>query len=94
MQIWYVRFVGSFMLGFILQMHSEYLVFNENVRAGLAIGALGAFTTFSTFSYETYCLVRDGEIFRAGINIFSNVLLCLVAVWLGIVGVKLIAGRI
>jgi CrcB protein len=90
----FVNIVGSFILGFILQMHSEYLVFNENVRVGLCIGVLGAFTTFSTFSYETYCLVRDGEIFRAGINIFSNVLLCLVAVWLGIVGVKLITGRV
>ena len=89
----FVNTFGSFILGFILQMHSEYLVFNENIRVGLSIGVLGAFTTFSTFSYETYCLVKDGEIFKAGFNIFSNVFLCLVAVWLGIVGAKLISGR-
>jgi CrcB protein len=51
----------------------------------VGVGFLGAFTTFSTFSYETFRLFEEGSAFLATFNIASNLLLCLIAVWIGIV---------
>jgi CrcB protein len=46
-------------------------------------GFLGALTTFSTFSYETAMLIIEGAYFRAFLNVFLNVSLCLAATFLG-----------
>jgi CrcB protein len=51
--------------------------------AGLT-GILGGYTTFSSFSFETYELLRDGEIWRGILNVSASVLLGLAAVWAGI----------
>jgi CrcB protein len=45
---------------------------------------LGSFTTFSTFSIETLNLLEQGDVMRAVTNIVLSVLVCLVAVWFGV----------
>jgi len=54
------------------------------LRAGLLIGVLGGFTTFSAFSIETWNLIEDGALLKAGLNAGLSLVLCLGAVWIGV----------
>ena len=83
-----VNVVGSLMMGFLYILLVERMILSAEWRAVLLIGLLGAFTTFSTFSLETLNLFEQGEQFRAVMNIFLSVGLCLGAAWLG-----MLAGR-
>jgi len=78
-----VNILGSFLLGVVLYLVQERGVLPPAWRSAVAIGMLGALTTFSTFSYETMELLRSHEVPAAVLNIFVNVLLCLLAVWVG-----------
>lgn len=78
-----VNVAGCFLLGALMQLVNTDGAFAPNVRLFLTIGLLGAFTTFSTFGYETLALLDAGDLFHAGLNILYNVVLGLLAVWLG-----------
>jgi CrcB protein len=78
-----VNVAGSFVIGLIYMTAIERL--SPEWRAILIIGFLGAFTTFSTFSYETFDLIVKGAQTKALMNILLNVMICLVATWVGFV---------
>ena len=80
-----VNVLGSFLMGMATVLLIERLAVSAEWRAAILIGLLGAFTTFSTFSMETYNLVIDGAVFKAALNVLASVILCLLAVWMGIV---------
>jgi len=80
-----VNVLGSFLMGLATVFLLERFAVSTEWRAAILIGVLGAFTTFSTFSMETYNLVVDGAVLKAMLNILFSVILCLLAVWLGIV---------
>ena len=83
-----VNVVGSFLMGLIAVLLVDKLDLSNEWRAFLMVGFLGAFTTFSTFSYETMQYIQIGEISKALVNIGLSVLICLVAVWLGMLAAK------
>ena len=87
-----VNILGSFLLGFLVRYAFVHNVFSPEARALIFIGFLGAFTTFSTFSNESFNLMVDGATLAALLNIASNVLIGLGAVWLG-QSLALILGR-
>ena len=79
-----VNVLGSLLMGFLYILLLERLSLGPEWRAVLLIGLLGAFTTFSTFSIETLNLIEAGFLLRAGVNIVASVVLCIMAVWLGV----------
>jgi len=78
-----VNVVGCAMIGFAATLAEQRLLLSPEIRGMWFIGVFGAFTTFSTFSYETLQLLQAGSILQATANVFLNVILCLLAVWLG-----------
>ena len=78
-----VNFVGSFVIS-VVMFGTEYKNwFSDNTRFFLAVGLLGSFTTMSTFNYETFKLLEQNEFVIMLLNIFANIVLGLVAIYLG-----------
>ena len=77
-----VNLLGSFILGFVLQLGTTRGLFGPSFREFVAIGMLGGFTTFSTFSWETTALFLSGDRVFAVINMAANLGSCVLAVFL------------
>ena len=82
-----INVTGSFVIGFFgaLTGPDGRLFVGSTARQFVMIGMCGGYTTFSSFSLQTLNLMNDGEWFRAGANIGLSVLLCMIAVWVGVV---------
>lgn len=81
----FVNLLGSFLMGFLMFFFlDEHFTLPETLRLFLAVGFLGGFTTFSSFSMESILLLRGDSFFYAFANMAGNLLLGLLAVWLGI----------
>jgi len=80
-----VNISGSFLIGFIYTLtgpDGRFLV-SPNIRQFMMVGLCGGYTTFSSFSLQTLNLVRDGDFYRAGMNVILSFALCMIAVVLG-----------
>lgn len=80
----FVNVSGSLLMGLLSIIMLERFNVGPEWRAGILVGLLGSFTTFSTFSIETLNLLEQGDMMRAFSNIALSVIVCLIAVWLGI----------
>ena len=80
----FVNVSGSLLVGLFSVIMLERFDPGPEWRAAVLVGVLGSFTTFSTFSIETLNLLEQGEMLRAMANIVLSVLLCLAAVWFGV----------
>jgi CrcB protein len=82
-----INVTGSFVIGFFgaLTGPDGRLFVGSTARQFVMIGMCGGYTTFSSFSLQTLNLMNDGEWFRAGANMGLSVLLCMIAVWVGVV---------
>ena len=78
-----VNILGCFFIGFLSELADVRTLIGAETRAFLIVGILGGFTTFSAFGDETMNLIRDGEAALALVNVGTQVLLGLGAVWLG-----------
>ncbi len=79
-----VNVSGSFLIGVILSFVGGGLL-PAGARPFIAIGILGGYTTFSTYSHETLQLIQDGEFGAVALNALGQVVIGLVAVYLGVV---------
>ena len=78
-----VNVVGCFAIGFLSHLTEAHGMFEEHTQSFIFIGVLGGFTTFSSFGNETIKLARDSQVMNAFANVSANVILGLIAVWLG-----------
>jgi CrcB protein len=79
-----VNLLGTFLFGFIWSLVEQRLVISVETRVVILSGFLGAFTTFSSFMFETSALVGDGQWGYALLNITVQIVLGMVAIFLGL----------
>ncbi len=79
-----VNLLGCFMVGFLNAIAEEKFFLGPNGRMLLMTGFCGAFTTFATFMLETGNLVKNGEFFRAFLNIVLSLIAGFIVYRLGI----------
>ena len=78
-----VNLIGCFVIGLLAQVSEKFGAFSDESRAFIFVGILGGFTTFSSFGNDTVNLMRQEMMNHAFLNMGSNVILGLFAVWLG-----------
>jgi CrcB protein len=78
-----VNVIGSLMIGFLAGLADHRSLFSAEARVFLFIGLLGGFTTFSSLTIETFSLARSGQFLGALTNVAAQIVLGLLAVWLG-----------
>jgi CrcB protein len=92
----FVNVTGSFIIGLFATLtapNGRWLV-GPSGRNFFMTGICGGYTTFSSFSLQTLSLAQEEEWLYAGGNAVLNLVLCLVAVWLGhILAASLNPGR-
>jgi fluoride exporter len=79
-----VNLVGCIAFGVIVGIAEARIAIGPLGRAFLLIGVLGGFTTFSSFTYETFELVRSGQIWPATVNVVGQVGLGFLGLWAGL----------
>jgi fluoride exporter len=87
-----VNALGCLIIGFLAGMAETRTAFTSEARLFLFVGVLGGFTTFSSFALETFLLARDTQSAAALINIGSQLILGLAAVWLGSIFARALGG--
>ena len=78
-----VNALGCLVIGFLAGLAETRSIFTSDVRLFIFIGIIGGFTTFSSFALETLLLARDSESLAAILNIGLQLVLGLLAVWIG-----------
>ncbi|SEF79183.1 fluoride efflux transporter CrcB [Marinobacterium lutimaris] len=85
-----VNVLGSFLMGVCFVLILEKVKLSPEMRPLLMTGFMGAFTTFSTFSLETVAMIQEGHIMSALIYISLSLILCLVALYAGLLLTRMI----
>jgi len=86
-----VNFLGSFLLGLIMQADLSTGALPPTLRLALTTGVMGGFTTYSTFNYETLRLFQSGAWELGAANIAVTLTACLAG---GLAGMAIARGLV
>ncbi|MCC0705824.1 fluoride efflux transporter CrcB [Clostridioides sp. ES-S-0190-01] len=78
-----VNILGGILIGFIMEMSIRTDCISNNLKLFLTTGLMGGLTTFSTFSFETVKFFDSGNYILFGLNIFFNLALSILGVFVG-----------
>ena len=78
-----VNLLGCIVFGLIAGAADQRVPLTSAARAFLLAGILGGFTTFSSYAFESFWLLRDGQVVAASLNIVGQVVLGLAGVAVG-----------
>lgn len=78
-----VNVTGCFAIGMIAELTESRGFMTPAARSMVIVGLIGGFTTYSAFANETVNAVRDGASGLAVLNVALNLVLGLLAVWVG-----------
>jgi CrcB protein len=82
--IFVVNATGCLVIGLLAGLlASTRMHMSEVSRAFLFVGVLGGFTTFSSFALDSLTLMRGGHVAAAMGNAIGQLVVGLVAVWVG-----------
>jgi fluoride exporter len=85
-----VNVVGCLLFGLVFAISEQRFTLGPQLRSFLLVGVLGGFTTFSSFTFETFQLLRDGELLLAGVNAIGQVVIGLGTFWIGTMIVRVL----
>jgi CrcB protein len=80
-----VNVIGCLVFGAIAGVTTQRVQMTPALRLFLLTGILGGFTTFSSYAFESFVLVRDGQMLWATINVAGQVIAGLLGMWAGYV---------
>lgn len=78
-----VNILGSFIMGLVYQTVQQGTLAQSPWWPLIGVGFLGALTTFSSFSLDTLLLMQQGDLLKAMLNVLLNVVICILAVYIG-----------
>ena len=78
-----VNILGSFIMGLVYQAVQQGTLSQSPWWPLIGVGFLGALTTFSSFSLDTLLLMQQGDLLKAMLNVLLNVVICILAVYIG-----------
>ncbi|GAB6057258.1 fluoride efflux transporter CrcB [Desulfonatronum parangueonense] len=78
-----VNILGCFLFGLVWVLSEERGLIPLQLRFILLVGFMGSFTTFSTYIFESNVLLEQAQWFKLGLNLLSQNILGLAALYLG-----------
>lgn len=85
-----VNIIGSFLIGFLYILFVQKSDLSPALKLALTVGFCGGLTTFSTFSLELFEMVKNAQYLHAFIYAILSVIICLIAVTVGVYCAKII----